>query len=93
MAYGQPLYVHPKWDKAKVILSLDFDFLGLDAPTPFFTRAFAMGRRVNSEEDLDKMNRLYTVESQFSLTGRVVMAVCWLMIRCGLAVPGQRRWR
>ena len=28
--------------------------------------------------------------SQFSLTARVVMAVCWLMIRCGLAVPGQR---
>ena len=31
--------------------------------------------------------------SQFSLTARVVMAVCWLMIRCGLAVPGQRRPR
>ena len=28
--------------------------------------------------------------SQFSLTALVVMAVCWLMIRCGLAVPGQR---
>jgi MoCo/4Fe-4S cofactor protein with predicted Tat translocation signal len=69
LAYGQPLYVHPKWDKAKVILSLDFDFLALDAPTPFFTRAYTMGRRINSEEDLDKMNRLYAVESQFSLTG------------------------
>ena len=69
LAFGQPLYAHPKWDKAKVILSLDFDFLGLDAPTPFFTRAFAKGRRVESEADLDKMNRLYTVESQFSLTG------------------------
>ena len=31
--------------------------------------------------------------SQFSLTARVVVAVCWLMIRCGLAVPGQRRPR
>ena len=31
--------------------------------------------------------------SQFWLTARVVMAVCWLMIRCGLAVPGQRRPR
>ena len=29
----------------------------------------------------------------FSLTARVVMAVCWLTIRCGLAVPGQRRPR
>jgi molybdopterin-containing oxidoreductase family iron-sulfur binding subunit len=69
LAFGQPLYVHPKWDKAKVILALDFDFLGLDAPTPFFTKAFAKGRRVDSEEDLDKMNRLYAVESQFSITG------------------------
>src|SRR5271154_169153 len=31
--------------------------------------------------------------SQVSLTARVVMAVCWLMIRCGVAVPGQRRAR
>ena len=31
--------------------------------------------------------------SQFSLTARVVVAVCWLMIRWGLAVPGQRRPR
>lgn len=31
--------------------------------------------------------------SQFSLTARVVMAVCWLTIRCGLAVTGHRRPR
>ena len=29
--------------------------------------------------------------SQFSLTALVVMAVCWLRIRRGLAVPGHRR--
>jgi len=69
MAFGQPLYAHPKWDKAKVVVSLDHDFLNLDAPTPFFTLAFSKRRRVGSEEDLDKMNRLYAVESQFSLTG------------------------
>ncbi len=69
MAFGQPLYPHPKWDKAKVVVSLDHDFLNLDAPTPFFTLAFSKRRRVGSEEDLDKMNRLYAVESQFSLTG------------------------
>jgi MoCo/4Fe-4S cofactor protein with predicted Tat translocation signal len=69
MAFGQPLYAHPHWDKAKVIVALDHDFLGLDAPTPFFTWAFSRRRRVGSEEDLDKMNRLYAVESQFSLTG------------------------
>jgi MoCo/4Fe-4S cofactor protein with predicted Tat translocation signal len=69
LAFGQPLYAHPKWEKAKVVVALDHDFLGMDAPVPFFTRAFSMRRRVGSEEDLDKMNRLYAVESQFSLTG------------------------
>jgi MoCo/4Fe-4S cofactor protein with predicted Tat translocation signal len=69
MAFGQPLYAHPKWDKAKVVMALDHDFLGLDAPTPFFTWAFSKRRRVASEEDLEKMSRLYAVESQFSLTG------------------------
>ncbi len=31
--------------------------------------------------------------SQTLLTGPVFMAVCWLMIRWGLAVPGQRSRR
>jgi len=69
MAFGQQLYVHPHFDQASVILALDFDFLGLDSPSPFMTKLFSKGRRVESEEDLDKMNRLYAVESQFSITG------------------------
>ncbi len=69
MAFGQALYPHAAYDKAKVVVALDHDFLNLDAPAPFFTTAFAKRRRVASEEDLDKMNRLYAVESQFSLTG------------------------
>ena len=69
MAFGQPLYPHAAFDKAKVVVALDHDFLNLDAPAPFFTTAFSKRRRVGSEEDLDKMNRLYAVESQFSLTG------------------------
>ena len=69
MAFGQPLYPHAAYDKAKVVVALDHDFLNLDAPAPFFTSAFSKRRRVGSEEDLDKMNRLYAVESQFSLTG------------------------
>ncbi|HEV2201663.1 MAG TPA: TAT-variant-translocated molybdopterin oxidoreductase [Bryobacteraceae bacterium] len=69
MAFGQPLYVHPHFDQASVIVALDFDFLGLDSPSPFMTKLFSKGRRIESEEDLDKMNRLYAVESQFSITG------------------------
>jgi MoCo/4Fe-4S cofactor protein with predicted Tat translocation signal len=69
LAFGQALDVHPQFDKAKVILALDYDFLGLDWPTPLATKLFSKGRRVETEEDLDKLNRLYAVESQFSLTG------------------------
>jgi MoCo/4Fe-4S cofactor protein with predicted Tat translocation signal len=69
LAFGQELDVHPQYDKAKVILSLDYDFLGNDYPAPLAAKLFSAGRRVESEEDLDKLNRLYMVESQFSLTG------------------------
>ena len=69
MAFGQQMYAHPKFDQAKVIVALDNDFLGLDSASPFMTTLFSKGRRIESEEDLDKMNRLYAVESQFSITG------------------------
>ena len=69
LAFGQAVNVHPQFDKAKVILSLDYDFLGTDYPTPLATKLFSKNRHVNSEEDLEKISRLYVVESQFSLTG------------------------
>jgi len=69
LAFGQQMYVHPHFDQASVILSLDNDFLGLDSPSPFMTKLYSKGRRVEGEQDLDKMNRLYAVESQFSITG------------------------
>ncbi len=69
LAFGQAVNVHPQFDKAKVILSLDYDFLGTDYPTPLATKLFSKNRHVDSEEDLEKLSRLYVVESQFSLTG------------------------
>jgi MoCo/4Fe-4S cofactor protein with predicted Tat translocation signal len=69
MAFGPSVYARPQFDKAKVIVALDFDFLGLDFPAPVATKKYAQSRRVENEEDLDKMSRLYAVESQFSLTG------------------------
>ncbi|MBZ5631810.1 MAG: TAT-variant-translocated molybdopterin oxidoreductase [Acidobacteriia bacterium] len=69
LAFGQAVNVHPQFDKAKVILSLDYDFLGTDFPTPLATKLFSKNRHVDSEEDLEKISRLYVVESQFSLTG------------------------
>jgi len=69
LAFGQAVNVHPQFDKAKVILSLDYDFLGADFPTPLATKLFSKNRHVDSEADLEKISRLYVVESQFSLTG------------------------
>jgi molybdopterin-containing oxidoreductase family iron-sulfur binding subunit len=68
-AFGQTLTVQPQYDKAKVVLALDADFLGLDSPTPLPTKQFSKRRRIAAEEDLEKMNRLYMVEAQFSITG------------------------
>ena len=69
LAFGQAVVPHARFDKAKVILGLDSDFLGNDWHTPLPTKQFAASRRVASEADLEKMSRLYSVESQFSLTG------------------------
>lgn len=59
----------PRYDlsKARVILSLDADFLQMESGAIGNSRGFAEGRRVESEQD--SMNRLYVVESTFSVTG------------------------
>ena len=69
MAFGQPLTAHRHYDKAKVIVALDSDFLGLDSTSPIATKLFSKRRHVASEEDFEKINRLYAVEAQFSITG------------------------
>jgi molybdopterin-containing oxidoreductase family iron-sulfur binding subunit len=67
MAFGQRLQPHYRLDQADVVLSLDDDFLGLDAPAVDKLKAFSKRRRVSKPGDV--MNRLYVVESQFSITG------------------------
>jgi len=54
-------------DKAKVILSLDSDFLAAEPDNLAAAADFVKGRKVDSP--LDSMNRLYVVESNYSLTG------------------------
>jgi molybdopterin-containing oxidoreductase family iron-sulfur binding subunit len=63
LAFGRPLRPVYRFDQADVVLSLDADFLGLDAPAATAIRDFTSRRRG------DRMNRLYVVESQFSATG------------------------
>jgi molybdopterin-containing oxidoreductase family iron-sulfur binding subunit len=60
----QPLY---QFAKAKRIVSLDADFFHSEAASLYYSREFTKGRRVTSVKD--EMNRLYVVESGFSLTG------------------------
>ncbi|MBI2963283.1 MAG: TAT-variant-translocated molybdopterin oxidoreductase [Deltaproteobacteria bacterium] len=54
-------------DRARVILSLDADFLLADADSVRHASGFAEGRRMRSAGDA--MNRLYVVESTLTITG------------------------
>lgn len=64
-AFGKALVPQYQFDKAKVIVSLDADPLSDHGSALKNARGWAQGRDV----DNGKMNRLYCVESQFSVTG------------------------
>ena len=62
----------PDLAKAHRVLSLDSDFLGSREPYSLAnTRSFMGGRKVSSPSDAKKMNRLYSVESDMTITGGV----------------------
>jgi molybdopterin-containing oxidoreductase family iron-sulfur binding subunit len=63
-AFGQPVRPVYNFDKAKVIVSLDCDFLGGEEEAFNQIRRFSAGRKAGAD-----MNRLYVVESLFTLTG------------------------
>ncbi len=63
-AFGRPVKPVFHFDKAKVILSLDCDFLGGEDDSHNHIRKFAAGRKAG-----EGMSRLYAVESLFTLTG------------------------
>ena len=67
IAFGQLLNVVPSYDQAKVILSLDSDFLGTETGSTRASHGFAKGRKLESSKD--DMNRLYVVEPAFTTTG------------------------
>jgi len=56
-------------DKAKRVLSLDADFMGLEADAVGLNRSYAKARKVKSAKEAEQMNRLYCVESNLTLTG------------------------
>ena len=67
VAFGRNVKPIYRFAKAKRILSLDADFLHAEAGSLYYTRQFSKGRRVADKHD--EMNRLYVVESTFTLTG------------------------
>ncbi len=67
LAFGQSVKPYFQYDKAKVIVSLDCDFLGAEADVQNNIRRFAQGRKI--EKPSDSLNRLYVAESLMTLTG------------------------
>ncbi|MBT3448837.1 MAG: TAT-variant-translocated molybdopterin oxidoreductase [Bacteroidetes Order II. Incertae sedis bacterium] len=66
-AKGQAYRALHSFENAKVIVSLDADFLGSGAQDASSnTRGFSAGRNV---EENGEMNRLYVIESGYSITG------------------------
>ena len=60
------------FSKADRILSIDCDFASLDPQgpvTPFFDRRKPEGKGYSAKPDAAGMNRLYSIESAFSMTG------------------------
>lgn len=68
IAFGQPMVPVHDLARADVVLSLDADFLGNDEGSTRNIRGFA-ARRAIANPDRDRMNRLYSVEGTFSVTG------------------------
>src|SRR5919197_985736 len=66
-AFGAGASAIPRFDRADVVLALDSDFLDCGQGDLASVRAFTSRRRVSTPKD--SMNRLYVVESRFSLTG------------------------
>ena len=53
------------FDQARVIVSLDADFLGPGIAQQAYARAFINKRKINNQS----FNRLYMIESSVSITG------------------------
>ncbi|MBC8101499.1 MAG: TAT-variant-translocated molybdopterin oxidoreductase, partial [Cytophagales bacterium] len=67
LAFGRPLNPVYRLKDAKVILTLDGDFLKTLPGSLRYSREFSDGRRVRANRPV--MNRLYAAESSYSITG------------------------
>jgi MoCo/4Fe-4S cofactor protein with predicted Tat translocation signal len=67
IAFGRKLRVAPLLDKARVVISLDSDFMGIGLDNVRSIKSFTVGRKLNDSSD--DLNRLYVAETNYSLTG------------------------
>jgi MoCo/4Fe-4S cofactor protein with predicted Tat translocation signal len=66
-AFGASVTPYFNYDQAKVIVSLDCDFIGSEEDAHNNIRKFVQGRRIEKPDST--MNRLYIVEGLMTLTG------------------------
>jgi len=66
-AFGKDVRPYYRLDQASTILSLDCDFVGVEADTHRHIRDYAKGRKLNKGST--DMSRLYVVEPRMSQTG------------------------
>jgi Fe-S-cluster-containing dehydrogenase component len=67
LALGQPLVTLHSFEKARVVVSLDSDFLQTETGNVRSAKAFSLSRRLRSSRD--SMGRLYVVEPARTTTG------------------------
>jgi len=67
--WGQPVRVRNDFSKAHRVLSVGSDFLGKEPGSFENTRSFSKARKVDDPKHADRMNRLYVVEGDFTITG------------------------
>jgi MoCo/4Fe-4S cofactor protein with predicted Tat translocation signal len=66
-AFGQSVKPVYQLAKAKRIVAIDADFFQSEAHSLYYSREFSKGRKILKKDDA--MNRLYAIESTFSLVG------------------------
>jgi Fe-S-cluster-containing dehydrogenase component/anaerobic selenocysteine-containing dehydrogenase len=71
IAFGQVVNASYAFDKARVVLSLDSDFLQTETGSVRATKAFSAGKRIRSARDRlrEGLLRLYVVEPSLTTTG------------------------
>ncbi|HUR45361.1 MAG TPA: TAT-variant-translocated molybdopterin oxidoreductase [Candidatus Saccharimonadales bacterium] len=67
LAFDEPMETQYDFDKAEVIVSLDSDFLGNHPGSLRFAQQFIKGRSL--QQGQTRMNRLYVIEPQPTVTG------------------------